>query len=165
MRDNTDHQFHTLVQDHQGQIRTFLTRLCKNHALADDLAQDTFLRAYQKLGQLKQGESAKAWVFKIAYRTFLDHIRKTNRRRDLHERFDDFPTETTPQKSGVSLDVHEAMNTLSPPERACVMMCLSYGFSHREVATALELPLGTVKSHVNRGKIKLRAFLTAYEKA
>lgn len=152
-----------LVEAYQGQIRTFLRRLCKNTALADDLAQDTFMRAFEKRAQLKQVESAKSWVFQIAYRTFLDANRKTTRRRDLHARFDDFPTLISNVKSGIRMDVQDAMNALSADERACVLMGVSYGFSHREISETLNLPLGTVKSHINRGKTKLRSILAAYE--
>lgn len=67
--------------------------------------------------------------------------------------------------TGMKMDIEQAMNRLSPEQRAAVMLCLSYGFSHSEAGKALGQPLGTVKSHVARGKDKLRAFLSVYEKA
>lgn len=153
-----------LVKTHQGQIRAFLRRLTRNSALADDLAQDTFLRAFQSMGQVKDDTKTKSWLFQIAYRIFLDHIRKHKRRQELAD--ENMPPDDADisSPSGVKMDIEQAMNTLTPEQRAAVMLCLSYGFSHSEAAKALNQPLGTVKSHVARGKSKLRAFLCVYEK-
>lgn len=153
-----------LVKTHQGGLRTFLRRMCRNDALADDLAQETFLRAFQKLDQLKEQTSEKAWIYQIGYRIFLDHVRKQKRRRDLSE--SKMPeAEVQLDKTGIKMDVEQAMDNLPEAQRAAVMLCLAYGFSHSEAAAALEQPLGTVKSHVNRGKTALRGFLMAYERA
>lgn len=154
-----------LVKTHQGQIRAFLRRLTRNAALADDLAQDTFLRAFQSMGQVKDDTKTKSWLFQIAYRIFLDHIRKHKRRQELAD--ENMPVDDTDISSptGMKMDIEQAMNSLSPEQRAAVILCLSYGFSHVEAAKALNQPLGTVKSHVARGKNKLRAFLCVYEKA
>lgn len=138
--------------------------MCRNHALADDLAQETFLRVFQKIDQLKEQTSEKAWIYQIGYRIFLDHVRKEKRRRDLGDA--KMPeTEVIFENTGVKMDVEQAMDSLPEAQRAAIMLCLAYGFSHSEAATALGQPLGTVKSHVNRGKKALRGFLTAYERA
>ena len=153
-----------LVKAHQGGLRTFLRRMCRNDALADDLAQETFLRAFQKLDQVKEHTSEKAWIYQIGYRIFLDHVRKEKRRRELSEtKMPD--TEVQLENTGIKMDVEQAMENLPEAQRAAVMLCLAYGFSHSEAATALGQPLGTVKSHVNRGKTALRGFLMAYERA
>jgi len=162
---NNKRRFAALVHSHQGQIRAFLRRLCKNHALADDLAQETFLRAYQKLDCLNDQKAAKAWLFQIAYRIFLDYFRKEARRKNLGDQKQGPDEAPLDSPHGVKMDVERAMNALPPAQRAAVMLCLSYGFSHSEAANALNLPLGTVKSHISRGKTALRAFLSAYEKA
>jgi RNA polymerase sigma-70 factor (ECF subfamily) len=153
-----------LVHAHQGGLRAFLNRMCRNEALADDLAQETFLRAFNKLDQLNENESEKAWIYKIGYRIFLDYIRKEKRRKDLGDIHMPQP-EAVLDDTGIKMDVEQAMNNLPASQRAAVMLCLAYGFSHSEAATALNQPLGTVKSHVNRGKDALRGFLTAYERA
>ena len=162
---NNKRLFEALVHAHQGHIRAFLRRLCKNNALADDLAQETFLRAYQKFDALIDGKAAKAWLFQIAYRIFLDYIRKEKRRKNIDDQrvgeFDDPPASTP----GLKMDIERAMKKLPPEQRAAIMLNVSYGFSHAQTAASLEIPLGTVKSHIARGKTTLRAFLTAYEKA
>ncbi len=158
-----------LVKNHQGQIRAFLRRLTRNAALADDLAQDTFLRAFQNMGKIqatdKESAKTKSWLFQIAYRIFLDHIRKAKRRQGLADENMPVEDEAGTAPTGMKMDIEQAMDSLTPEQRAAVILCLSYGFSHSEAAKALGQPLGTVKSHVARGKGKLRAFLCAYEKA
>ena len=139
--------------------------MTRNAALADDLAQDTFLRAFQSMDQVKDDTKTKSWLFQIAYRIFLDHTRKNKRRQELSDINMPPDDEIISSPTGMKMDIEQAMNTLTPEQRAAVMLCLSYGFSHSEAAKALNQPLGTVKSHVSRGKNKLRAFLCVYEKA
>lgn len=153
-----------LVRRHQGVIRAFLARLCGDTALADDLAQDSFLSAFKNIDQLQNPKAAKAWLFQIAYHSYVSHVRKQSRRKALAS---NDAEEDTPQTAQVSpslrVDIHAAMAALPPEQRAVIMMCLSYGMSHSEAASASGLPLGTVKSHISRGRTALRASLNAYE--
>lgn len=150
-----------MVRAHQGAIRNFLRRLTREPSMADDLAQIAFLKAYEQRGNLRDSKAVKSWLFQIAYRAFLDHHRKEARRRGLAEcRIEDEPLPVT---AGLKMDLEQAMNSLPPECRAVVILCLAHGMSHSEAAHATQLPLGTVKSHVTRGKDKLRAFLSAYE--
>lgn len=156
------------MRQHQGEIRVFLTRLTKDAALADDLAQVSFMKAYQKRDRLKDPKAARAWIYKIAYRCFIDETRKTKRRRELSETIvPDSPLmdRETSAAGGIAIDVARAMNALSDDCRAVVMLGLGQGFSHQEIAEMTSMPLGTVKSHIQRGKQKLQSFLSAYEQA
>jgi len=150
------------MRAHQGAIRAFLRRLTRETALADDLAQICFMKAYNQRNKLNESKAAKSWLFQIAYRSFVDHHRKEARRRGLAESHieDDVPA----APAGLKMDIEAAMNTLPTECRAVVILCLAHGMSHSEAAAATDLPLGTIKSHVSRGKDKLRAFLSAYEK-
>lgn len=156
-------RYENMVRAHQGVIRAFLRRLTNNHAEADDLAQDTFIKAYDNFDAVEDFASIKPWLFQIAYRTFLDSYRKARRRESLAVGMEDPATET-PGPSGAAMDIAAAMTSLPPDMRAAVMLCLSYGMTHSEAAAALSMPLGTVKSHVNRGRERLKASLGAYEK-
>lgn len=150
------------MRAHQGAIRSFLRRLTRETALADDLAQISFLKAYEQRNHLRSAKAAKSWLFQIAYRSFVDHHRKEARRRGLAEgHIEDEMPDAPP---GLKMDIEAAMNTLPAECRAVIILCLAHGMSHSEAAEATNLPLGTVKSHVSRGKDKLRAFLVAYEK-
>jgi len=154
--------YEQLLRAHQGAVRAFLCRLCGSHALADDLAQDCFIKAYKNYNQLKSAAAAQFWLFGIAYRCFLDHARKEKRRKSLRE------TEPAPLQAAAletsRLDLEAAMDNLAPDCRACVILCLAHGYTQEDAAQMTGLPVGTVKSHIHRGKLRLKAFLAVYEK-
>ena len=160
---SADAGFSALVKSHQGVIRAFLTRLTRNSALADDLAQETFLQAHSRRLQLQNPKAARAWLFQIAYNTYASHARKEGRRRVLRDTQMERPQTHMAASTGVALDIERAMATLPTDMRAAVILCLSYGMSHSEAAQALSLPLGTVKSHVSRGRKTLQTILVAYK--
>ena len=149
-----------MLRTHQGAVRAFLRRVCGDAALADDLAQDAFIKAYRALDQLSDPQKLRSWLFGIAYREFLNHTRRAKRRRRLS--WGAVPPEPAAVPSGQALDIERAMDSLPPDCRAVVMLCLLHGLTQSEAAMATGLPLGTVKSHVTRGKAKLRAVLSAY---
>ena len=137
-----------------------MRRICGDAALADDLAQEAFLKAYRAMDQLSDPEKRRSWLFGIAYREFLNHARKAKRRRRLS--FKAAPIEPAAVPSGQALDIQRAMDSLPPDCRAVVLLCLLHGLTQAEAALATGMPLGTVKSHVTRGKAKLRHVLSAY---
>jgi len=93
-------------------------------------------------------------------------MRKDIRRRELREsNSSPADDDTASHNTAMQMDIERAMNQLPADCRAVVILCLAYGFSHSEAAEATNMALGTVKSHAARGKSKLRAFLSAYEKA
>jgi RNA polymerase sigma-70 factor (ECF subfamily) len=151
--------FGILVRQHQSALRGFLRRLTRgDHALADDLSQETFLEAHRKIAQFQGSGSFGGWLYAIAWSRFL----METRRRKL-EPLDDEMLEsefTVPESASVArLDLERAFALLKPAERAAITLCHAAGMSHEEAATALQLPLGTVKSHIARGKEKLKTLL------
>ena len=146
--------FSRLVERHQQAVRGFLRRLSGSHADADDLAQEAFVTAWSRIGGFRQGESLRAWLCGIAYRKWMTHRRGEARRgaREAAAVEQDAASEGSPD---ARLDASALLAQLGPDERACVALCLAAEFSHAEAAEALELPLGTVKSHVARGRAKL----------
>ncbi|MBR9826095.1 MAG: sigma-70 family RNA polymerase sigma factor [Alphaproteobacteria bacterium] len=159
-----DAAFGELIRRHQALVRAMLQRMCRNHALADDLAQDTFIRAFEKIGSFKGTGTFKSWLCSIAYTEFLKSARKRKSTERVLEKFktgvDDVEA---PRDMGNVVDLDRALATLKEDERAAVVMCYSCGMSHSEAAEALKMPLGTVKSHVNRGRAKLQAFFAEAE--
>ena len=152
--------FARVVERHQAAVRGFLRRLCGSHADADDLAQETFVSAWTRIGSFRAGESLRAWLCGVAYRKWLTHRRARVRRgaREAKSVQDDEPVAAAPAPDA-RLDAATALAQLEPEPRACVALCLAAGFSHAEAARALGLPVGTVKSHVARGKAKLLEIL------
>ena len=147
--------FARLVERHQQALRAFLRRTCGDWALADDLAQETFLTAWSRIGRLEAGASVRAWLCGIGYNKHL-----TARRGAVRDRVREtaYEAEKPPSSGAMSderLTRETAMAELPPDQRACVALCLAADFSHAEAAEALGLPLGTVKSHVTRGRQRL----------
>jgi len=160
---NPKNDFDPFIRVHQGAIRSFLRRLCGSEALADDLAQDCFVKAYQKWSAVRSKQTARTWLYGIAYRCFIDHYRKDKRRGGL---LDSLPTQSSPPHPDYTrLDLEAAMNSLSPDCRACIILCLAHGYTIAEAAKITNMPQGTIKSHLSRGKKHLQTFLSAYEVA
>jgi RNA polymerase sigma factor (sigma-70 family) len=149
--------FGRLVDQNQQAVRAFLRRLCRDWAEADDLAQDTFVTAWSSIGRFERGRSVKLWLFGIAYRKFLTGRRGAARRmrRETEGGPLDEASPSGASASNARLDVSRALDALPPEQRAAVALCLGAEYSHSDAAEALGLPLGTVKSHVARGRAKL----------
>ena len=150
--------FQVLVERHQAAIRGFLRRLLAgDHGTADDLAQETFITAYRKLGDLKAGAGLASWLHSIAYRQFLQHLRKHQRQRVVPEP----PDAGHDPRAAVDAEylAQRLLAEASPPERACLTLAYAAGMSHAEISGVTGLPVGTVKSHITRGKQKLQDWL------
>jgi len=154
------HAFESLVRRNQSLVRGFLRRLAAGDAaLADDLAQETFVMAWRRIGSFEAKGSFKGWLCRIAYTQFLQNRRsaKASQRREdevmaMAETFQD-----DRDAAEARLDLDRVMGVLSPEQRAAMALCYGEGMSHAEAAEALGLPLGTVKSHVVRGRAKVLA--------
>ena len=151
--------FGELVRRHGSGVRGLLRRMGAQAAEADDTAQDAFLAAFERIAEFRGEGTFAGWVKKIAARQYL-------RRLQRDRRLTAFAAEEVEEEPDVSvgdadhrIDLDEALKGLSAAERLCVSMCYGAGLSHGEAAEALNLPLGTVKSHVKRGLEKLRTRL------
>jgi RNA polymerase sigma factor (sigma-70 family) len=153
--------FGELVRRHGSAVRTLLRRMGAQPAEADDVAQDAFLTAFERIAEFR-GEGAFAgWVKRIAARLYLRRLKRDRRLKALDDSGVDLETPGAAAEPGDRLDLDEALKALAPAERLCVSMCYGAGLSHNEAAEALNLPLGTVKSHVKRGLDKLKARLSS----
>ena len=149
--------FSRLVDRHQQAVRAFLRRACGDWALADDLAQETFLAAWSRLDRRTPGASFRAWLCGIGYRKSLTVLRTQSRARRREAEYQEVAPGEAPPEDRLALEA--AMAQLPVEQRACVALCLAAEFSHAEAAEGLGLPLGTVKSHVTRGRARLLAIL------
>ncbi|MDG2522387.1 RNA polymerase sigma factor [Caulobacter segnis] len=159
-RAGSDAAFMRLVQRHEAALRGFLRRsLGGSAAEAEDVAQEVFLAAWSRLGDLKDAGRVRAWLCGMGWRKAQDRMR--TRRRDVAR--DGAWLEIAEATPGLSaedrLAVAQAMGELSEVQRACITLCLVEGWSHGEASQALDLPLGTVKSYVERGRARLLAAL------
>ena len=167
------HAFAELVKRHQSAVRACLRKLTAgNHALADDLAQETFVLAWRNLASFRQEARFSTWLYRIATNAWLAHARK-RREELLGDRDDDVADDdeaVLPDEVGggdharaatLKIDMERALATLSEAERAAIVQCYHNDLSHEEAAYVLGCPVGTVKTHVLRGKQKLKRVLAA----
>lgn len=148
--------FHTLVLRHERRLRAFLGRVAGS-AEGDELAQEAFLRAWQRGIEFRGEGSWFGWIAGIGWRLFLDRNRRERRRTELAQWADmsaDIPASAS--ASGAAVDIARLFAHLTDEERAVMTLCLGHGHSHSEAAAILDLPLGTVKSLVLRGRHKLQ---------
>ena len=160
-----DDAFAELVRRHQARLRAFLRRLCGSDFLADDIAQDTFIKAHRALSDFQGGGSFRSWLCAIAYREFLQNKRKEKaaaRLEDaLMEEAASAPGDESKIEASFSLDLRRALMTLEEMERAALLLCDAAGLSHNEAALAIDAPLGSIKTYVARARKKMREALSA----
>jgi RNA polymerase sigma factor (sigma-70 family) len=154
------HAYDQLVRRHQSAVRGFLRRIVYEPSFADDLAQETFLKAWQSLGQWRgasgDGGSFKGWLFSIAWNKANDarksQARSLQRDTTWTQELDGVPDPESASRARLDLD--RVLQALSPEQKLVVSLCYGAGLSHAEAAQALKMPLGTVKSHALRGRDK-----------
>jgi len=151
----SEQAFARLVEAHQQALRAFLRRACGNWALADDLAQETLLTAWTRIDRLDEDANVRAWLCGIGYNKCLTELRsgRRARRREADYQSADHRSPGAAPEDRMALE--RAMADLPLEQRAVVALCLAAEFSHADAAQALGLPLGTVKSHVTRGRARL----------
>jgi len=151
--------FGELVRRHQSQVRNFLRKLCRDPVLADDLSQDCFLHAWNKIHTYAGRGSFIGWLLKVAYTTFLQSRRKRNRYHEVLQEVGhakDVGEERVTEESDEIGDLDKFLAILTEEERAVMILSYACGLSHREIGAAADLPIGTVKSIIFRSKEKIR---------
>ena len=151
--------FGELVRRHQSHVRNFLRKLSGDYTLADDLAQDCFIHAWDKLPTYSGRGSFIGWLLKVAYTTFLQSKRKSRRYAEILEsagHVADLETGSQSLPDDEVTDLDKFLAVLTEEERAIMVMSYACGLSHREIGDATDMPVGTVKSVIFRGKEKIR---------
>jgi len=152
--------FEELIRRRQSSIRNLMRRCCNDNTLADDLAQQVFLKVWLNLRKLRKASAFGGWLKRVAVSVWLQHIRKKDALRGAHE----FAGNEGAQRdsTSVGLDLDRALAQLSNPARLCVVLSYNEGMSHREIAELTDMPLGTVKTHIRKGALQLQQLLAAY---
>jgi RNA polymerase sigma-70 factor (ECF subfamily) len=161
--DDDHHAFAELVRNHQSTVRGLLRNLTRTDAaLADDLAQETFLRAYKNIRSFRGEAKFSTWLYRIAYNCFREDARKRKELVGIDET--QLEAEADPHTVDPALrqDLMHALQLLPLHERSAVLLCCQNGLSHDEASRVLDIPLGTVKTNVLRGREKLKRTLAAW---
>lgn len=154
-----------LVDAHQSAVRAFLRRLTGNYADADDLAQEAFARTWDVLHRFDGASSLRTFICGVAFQYWRrgrrSHMRRSARETAYAELGE---AESEPHaRAAQRVALRKAMEELPEDQRAVLALCLGQEFTHGEAAEVLGMPLGTVKSHVTRGRARLQAALGVME--
>lgn len=163
VRDNNHRAFAELVNRYQSRLRYSLRQLTGwNEALADDLAQETFIKAYQALPSFKGEAKFSSWLYRIAYNQMQSYFRKAANREETGH---DAAEESTASNEATDLqrDLARALSRLPASQRVALHLHLHRECSHQEIAAIMDIPLGTVKTHINRGREQLRQLLSGWQ--
>jgi RNA polymerase sigma-70 factor (ECF subfamily) len=154
--------FTELVERHQAPVRNFLRRLVAGDiSAADDLAQETFLAAYQKMHTFRGKSTLSTWLHTIAYRQFVSMTRKQKRMQVMAE----VPDSGQDDRQAMEQEIlaRQLMEQLGPEDRACMTLSYAVGMSHADIANIIGQPVGSVKSRIHRAKLKLQKWLETHD--
>ena len=161
--DEDQNAFSELVRQHQSAVRGLLRQLTRSDvALADDLAQETFIRAYKNIRSFRGEAKFSTWLYRIAYNCFREEARKRKELVGIDETQLEREQDPGTVDPALRQDLAHALQLLPLHERTAVLLCCQNGLSHDEAARVLEIPLGTVKTNVLRGREKLKKTLAAW---
>ena len=158
--------FDELVRRYQSPVRRFfLSQTLGDSQLSDDLAQDTFVKAWLNIGKFRGLASFQTWLMRIAYNVFYDYCRTEKGKREtenyessqvLHGNHN---SQFSTLNSQLKIDLYAALALLKPDERSCITLQLIDGYDIAKIADITGLKEGTVKSHLSRGKDKMATYL------
>lgn len=147
--------FALLVKRHHSRVRNWLRQLSSNSALADDLAQEVFVIAWRRITSFKGTGTFSGWLMKIAYNKYLQAERQRRREHKVTEQlFAEYDSVDAKDTARLA-DVRRLLSILTQEERIVMVLCYAHGYSHAEISEIADMPLGTVKSHIRRGRLKI----------
>jgi RNA polymerase sigma-70 factor (ECF subfamily) len=167
--------FEAIALPHLHALHAFAIRLTRDRAAAEDLVQETFLRAYRFFDRFEPGTNIRAWLFRILKNVFINDYRQQAARPPsvdidlvaatlddqvaaLHSSSVASP-EKALEQAILAADIDEAIAALPEEYRMVVVLCLVLGFKYQEAADSLQIPVGTVMSRLHRGRRFLQARL------
>ena len=165
---NQDQQAYTaLVNRHQSTLRYSMRQLTNwNEALADDLVQEAFIQAFKKLSTFRGDSKFSSWLYRIGYNVFLQQVRKkalVMDSIDAHPVEDMAQCDADPQESsGLHKKLARLLAKFEPERLSVLHLLLHRQNTQQEIANIMGIPLGTVKTHINRGRADLQDALAAW---
>lgn len=150
------------ILDHVHQLRRYARLLCGSPVDADDLVQSTLEKAVRHAGRFDDGRNLRVWLFSIMHNTFRSTIRESRSRRDRETSWSQGAAGTVSGSQEASAEltrVLEAMAKLPPQQREVLLLVSVEGFGTDEIALAMDVPVGTVRSRLARGREALRRLL------
>lgn len=151
--------FDQLVRKYQSPIRRFfLNQTLGDGQLSDDLAQETFIKAYVNITKFRGMSSFSTWLMRIAYNVHYDYVRSLHQTDDI-DNSAAVRQSSSSVDSNLKMDIYAALALLKPDERTCITLQLIDGYPIEQISKITGIPENTVKSHLKRGKDKMTDYL------
>lgn len=168
IRSGRPDDYRYLVERYQGQVFALLARMGFDRDTAEDLAQESFIKAYQALKGFRGDSQFNTWLYRIVYRQALQHLRKRDRQEKIREEsLRPLLSLDGPIGSHARTELRHALTAalamLPAPQRMALALYYFHERSYQEVAEIMEIPLNTVKTHIRRGKGRLRELFAGVE--
>ncbi len=169
--------FRELLRRYERPVFSLIYRMVRDRSLAEDLSQEAFIRAFNAIASYNPGYKFSSWIFKIAHNLTIDHLRKKRidtislhgsphalteeaqaRTRPIVESLDERP-DAYVENLELGSQIESAIGKLRPQYRTVTLLRHVEGYSYREIAEIMELPLGTVKTYIHRARLELKEAL------
>jgi RNA polymerase sigma-70 factor (ECF subfamily) len=152
--------FDQLVRKYQSPVRRFfLNQTLGDTQLSDDLAQETFIKAYTNITKFRGLSSFSTWLMRIAYNVFYDDVRARKQTEDVDTSISALRQSASTGDSNLKMDIYAALALLKPDERTCITLQLIDGYPIDQISKITGIPENTVKSHLRRGKERMTIYL------
>ena len=152
--------FDQLVRKYQSPVRRFfLNQTLGDEQLSDDLAQETFIKAYLNITKFRGLSSFSTWLMRIAYNVFYDDVRARKQTEDVDTSISALRQTSSNGDSNLKMDIYAALALLKPDERTCITLQLIDGYPIDQISKITGIPDNTVKSHLRRGKERMAIYL------
>lgn len=169
-------EFQQEAVTHINSLYNYALHLTMNPDDAEDLVQETYLKAYKFFNSFERGTNCKAWLFKILKNNYINRFRKNSREpgkvdydliKDFYHSIKDVRSDTSEAESDyfhslMHEEVYQALQSLPEEFREVIQLCDIEGFTYEEIANMVESPIGTVRSRLYRGRKLLRGQLETY---
>ena len=169
--------FRELLRRYERPVFSLIYRMVRDRSLAEDLSQEAFIRAFSAIASYNPGYKFSSWIFKIAHNLTIDHLRKKRidtislhgsphalteeaqaRTRPIVESLDERP-DAYVENLELGSQIESAIGKLRPEYRTVTLLRHVEGYSYKEIAEIMELPLGTVKTYIHRARLELKEAL------
>ena len=173
--------YREILSRYEGPVFSLIYRMVRNRTLAEDLAQETFIRAFQAIRRYDPSYKFSNWIFKIAHNHAIDHFRKRKLKTVSMHGSPHAATEEEASRTGFELEsrtespleyvearelgdrIEAAIGELRPEYRSVVLLRHIEGYSYEESSRILEVPLGTVKTYLHRARVELKERLDGWD--
>ena len=152
--------YHRALAEHADSLKSYASRLLSDPVAAEDVAQDAFLTAYQKAWSFRGEGSVRSWLMSIGVRKALDELRRRGRTSETALEEAGEPAIRATDGVDTALELEQALDKLGPEARTALMLKEVEGMSYREIADAMEWPIGTVATKLHRARLSLRELLS-----